>query len=146
MRKTLLLITLLGATTAFGLPVPKVIRARYAALTKACDKMDLDKFQSLFDKDYTSTDPEGKVVKRDEFLSMVKGMFSDAKSVRHTLRLPSSDRNRDMVDVKFDFHLYVKGAKGTTHIHEVGTDTWKLVGDTWLCVKTVETVFNVKTP
>jgi hypothetical protein len=112
----------------------------------AIDKLDFAKFSSFFAPEFVNVDPDGKETKREEFLAGVKPLFDGATSAKHRERLLSATKKDDEVAVMFDLTLDLKGPKGVTHVHEVGTDYWKKIGGKWLFVRTVDTKFEVKAP
>lgn len=149
--KKLLVITIVGvaASAAFAAPVPKAIKARYSRVESAMRKLDFKAFSEFFADDFTIVDPKGKSSTREEFLKEVEGMFEGSSKANPEVKLISSTTHGEMVDVRFDFTLNLVGKgknTGTTVMHEVGTDTWKMVGKQWMFVKTVDTKMDVTMP
>ena len=138
-------IVLFSTSLSFADTVPKGIQTRYGTLQKTITALNFKAFSDFFAPEFVSVDPSGKSVKRDEFLSQIKPLFDGAKKAAPLEKLLSSTTRNGVVDVKFDFVLKLTGKKEITTVHEVGTDSWKLVGHKWLLVKTVDTVFDVKT-
>lgn len=126
--------------------VPKAIKARYSSMEAVMRKLDFTTFQTYFAPDFSITDPEGKISNRDQFFGMVKPMFDNATKATAVVKFTDSKSHDGLVDVSFDFSLKLMGKGGTTAIHEVGTDTWKQIGTTWVMVKTVDTKFDVTMP
>ena len=137
---------ILVASSAFAGPVPKAIKARYSSLEKVMKKLDFKAFSAYFADEFTTIDPKGKSTTRDQFLTDVKPMFENAKKATVHVKLISATKHDGMVDVKFDFKMSLTGKSGTTTMHEVGTDTWKMVGTQWLFVKTVDTKMDMMMP
>lgn len=151
MKMKLMVVTLVGiaVSAAFAAPVPKAIKARYVKLESVMRKMDNDAFAAFFADDFTSVDPKGKSSTKADLMSQVKGMFDGSSKAIPMVKLLSSTTHGGMVDVKFDFTLKLVGkAKnaGTTVMHEIGTDTWKMVGKQWVFIKTVDTMMDVMAP
>ncbi|MEI8281961.1 MAG: nuclear transport factor 2 family protein [Armatimonadota bacterium] len=138
-----------SSVAAFAAPVPNAIKARYKELVGVIRKLDFPAFSAFFADDFTTVDPKGKSVTRAEMMKELKGMFDSSSKAVPKETLLSAKSHDGMVDVKFDFTLAMTGKgkhPGVTKIHEVGTDTWKMVGKKWVFIKTVDTKFDVVMP
>ena len=127
-------------------PVPKDIKSRYESVKKAISALDFKAFSNFFAPEFVTIDPKGKSSTKAEFLAEVKPFFTTSKSANAKEKLISSTTKNGIVNVKFDMVLSLKGKDGTTVIHEVGTDSWKMVSGKWLMVKTVDTKFDIQMP
>lgn len=137
-------LTLIATSLAFADAVPKGIKTRYGTLQKTMVAINFKAFSDFFAPEYVSVDPTGKSTKRNEFLAPIKPLFDGALKAEAPVKLISSTSRNGVVNVQFDLVLKLTGKNGTTTIHEVGVDSWKLVGRKWLMVKTVQTKFDVK--
>ena len=137
---------LAAVNTAFAGPVPKEIKSRYAQLHTVIRTLNFDQFKGFFADDFVNIDPAGKSANRSEFLAGVKPLFDANKSGTVSEKLISANKHDSMVDVATDLLVKLKGSTGTTVIHEVCTDTWKMVGKQWVMVKTVDSKFDVTMP
>ncbi|MEI7985482.1 MAG: nuclear transport factor 2 family protein [Armatimonadota bacterium] len=135
---------IIASSLSFAEGVPKVIQTRYVALQKAMSALNTKAFADFFAPDFIVVDPSGKPTKRDDFLGQVVPMIKNSMKAEPVMKHLGSTTRSGIVDVKFDFILKLTGKNGTTTIHEVGVDSWKLVGRKWLMVKTVQTKFDVK--
>jgi hypothetical protein len=108
--------------------------------------LNFAKFEGFFGKDFVNVDPSGKSADRKEFMAGVKPLFAANKSATVTEKFLSSKKHDGMVDVGTDLVVNLKGAGGTTVVHEVCVDTWKMVGKQWVMVKTVDSKFDVTMP
>ncbi len=138
-------LALIATSLSFADAVPKGIQTRYGTLQKTIAALNFKAFSDFFAPEFVSVDPTGKSVKRDEFLSQIKPLFDGAIKAAPLEKLLSSTTRNGVVDVKFDFVLKLTSKKEITTVHEVGTDSWKLVGHKWLLVKTVDSKFDVVT-
>ena len=144
-RKTLWIPIALLAVVASAAEVPKEWKTRYNSLLKTMRSKDLNSFEKSFADGFVCVDDKGKETSRDEFVKMVEGMFADAGKVTASVKLGDVKATGDTADVTFDFHLHIKHVKGgSTDIHEVGTDSWKKDGGTWMVVKTVDKSMTMK--
>ena len=148
MKNKIAMIALAGLTASVALagPMPKAIKARYMTLHTVIRHVDFKAFQGFFAEDFTSIDPSGKSTNRTEFLAAVKPLFDSATKSTLTEKFLDSKSHDGLVDVKTDLVVNLMGRAGTTKVHEVCTDTWKMVGKQWLMVKTVDTKFEVTMP
>ncbi len=126
--------------------VPKEIKARYAELDKVMRKLDFKGFQSFFSKDFVNVDPAGKSVSYNEFMDMVKPMFTGSTKGEPSEKLKSAKVHDGQIDVSFDFIFKLTGKSGAQTIHEVGVDCWKKVNGKYVMIKTVDTKFDVIAP
>lgn len=147
MKKGLLIpIICLISTTAFADAVPKGIQTRYETLKKTIVALDFKAFSDFFAPNFVNINPDGKSTSRAELLGEIKQMFAGSTKAEPVEKLFSSTTKNGVIDVKFDLLLKLTGKDGVTVLHEVGTDSWKLVNHKWLMIKTVETKFSVKMP
>ena len=148
MKNKIAIVALAGLSTSFAFagPVPKAIKARYMTLQTAIRQVNFKAFQGFFAEDFTSVDPSGKSANRTEFLAGVKPLFDSSTKSTLTEKFLDSKTHDGLVDVKTDLVVNLVGKMGTTKVHEVCTDTWKVVGKQWLMVKTVDTKFDVVMP
>lgn len=117
---------------------------RYAALSKVLEKKDVKAFKANFSPDFVSVGPDKKTTSGEDFFREVEGMFTGVDKVSSMIKLKSTKKSGDKVMVMFDFRLNLTAGKKTTHVHEVGTDTWQMINGKWLMVKTVDAAFTVK--
>jgi hypothetical protein len=141
-----LALSLFATSMCFANSVPKGIHARYEVLKKAINILDFKAFSEFFSEDFAMVDPKGASTNRADFLAGIKPMFESNTKAMASEKLISATTHEGIVDVKFDFHLKLMGKGGTTTIHEVGVDSWKMVGKKWLLVKTVDTKFDIVVP
>lgn len=119
--------------------------ARYRVLQAQMNAKDVTAFESGFHESFVYVDAKKKRMNRDQFFKMVEGMFASADKVSAKIKVLSVKNRGPYADVKFDFRAeFAHKPSGATTLHEVGTDTWKNFGGKWLCVKTVDRVFTMK--
>ena len=148
MKKRTVLVVLAGLSSSFSFagPVPKAIHARYMTLHTVLQHVNFKAFQSFFAEDFTSIDPSGKLANRTEFLAGVKPLFDSSAKASVSEKFLDSKTHDGLVDVKTDLVVNFMGKGGTTTVHEVCIDTWKMVGKQWLLVKTVDSKFDITMP
>lgn len=135
---------LIVAGAAIAGPVPKAIRAQYAGMVKAMRAKDSAAFKSFFAEEFVSIGPDKKSLKREEFYKLLDKMFDKASKVEANLKLISSKKRGEEVDVKVELRGTIyRTPIGTTKYHEICVDTWRKVNGKWLTVKTVDSVFDV---
>ena len=135
-----------AAMVASADAVPKEIKGRYTLLHTVIRTLNFEQFKGFFASDFVNVDASGKSANLKEFLAGVKPLFDANKSATVSEKLFSATKHDGMVDVATDLVVKLKGTAGTTTVHEVCTDTWKMVGKTWVMVKTVDTKFDVTMP
>lgn len=145
-RSALLLGIFVIASNSFGAAVPGPIKAAYNRVDQVVRKLDFKRFKAMFADNFTTTDPAGKTLGRDEFLGMVEPLFKGNKSATSIHKFSGAKIHDGAVDVSFDMHVTLTGKGGKTAVHEIGVDTWKKVNGKWLMVKTVDKVFTIEGP
>ncbi len=136
-----------SAVATFAASVPKEIQSRYTHLHTVIRTLNFAKFEGFFAEDFVNVDPAGKSANRKEFLAGVKPLFAGNKSATVTEKFLSAKKHDGMVDVGTDLVVKLKGHTGAiTVVHEICTDTWKMIGKQWVMVKTVDTKFDVTMP
>lgn len=147
MKKILTTLSLAAlASMLFAGPLPKALKARYDGIESAMKMRDAKTFSSFLANDFMMVDPKGKTSTKAEFIAQITPMFKSATKVMPMVKFLGTKSHDGMIDVMFDFHLSLMSKAGTTHIHEVGTDTWKMVAGKWLMIKTVDKTFEIKMP
>ena len=139
-------LALATAGAVFAGPVPKEIKSRYTSLHTVIRTLKFEQFEGYFADDFVNIDPAGKSSNRAEFLAGVKPLFKANKSATVSEKLISGKKHDGLVDVATDLVVKLKGSGGTTVVHEVCIDTWKMVRKQWVMVKTVDTKFDVMMP
>ena len=133
-------------TAASAEPVPPPIQAHYSEMVKRFEQGNLKAFGAFYSADYVSVDPSGKSSSRSQYLSGIGGLLKGAKKTVAKIVCKSATRQGGIVNVSFDATGRMTGSNGVTTFHEVGVDSWKKIGKTWLQIKTVDTKFDVVSP
>ena len=127
-------------------PIPPTLQARYSALIRAIEKNDLKTYDAFYSADYVSIDPSGKSMSRAEYMAGIRDLMKGAKKTVIKIRYKGATTHDGIVDVAFDVTGKVASSTGVTTFHEIGVDSWKKVGKTWMEIKTVDKVFDVVAP
>lgn len=127
-------------------PIPPALQSRYIKLIAAFEKCDLKAYDAFYSKDYISVDPAGKTENRKEYMAGMNELMKGAKKAAIKIRYTGASTRKGVVDVSFDCTGKIISLIGTTTFHEIGTDSWKKVGKIWMEIKTVDKVFDVKSP
>ena len=131
-------------STAQAKPIPPAIQARYDTLIAALKKFDFKTYESVYAPEFVSVDPKGKVSKRAEALAGAREIMKGATSASFDLKFKDAKTLKNgIVEVAFDFKAKIQIPGGWKAIHEVGVDSWKKFGKTWMEVKTVDKVMEM---
>ena len=95
---------------------------------------------------YVSVDSAGKVTQREEYLAGIHDLMKGATKVIFNIAFKGTKTHNGIVEVAFDCSGKITTPAGVTTFHEIGTDSWKKTGKTWSEIKTVDKLFDVKTP
>ena len=76
-------LALVAVASSYASPVPKVIKARYAALNKVMTRCDFKAFDAFFGADFVNIDNKGQSTSRKDFMAMLKPMFESSKKEIH---------------------------------------------------------------
>ena len=127
-------------------PIPKAIKARYTKLIAIIHKNDMKAYDAFLPADYVSVDSTGKITHREEYLVGIHDLMKGATKVIFNITFKGSKTHNGIVDVAFDCTGKLTTPTGETTFHEVGTDSWKKTGKGWSEIKTVDKIFDVKSP
>jgi hypothetical protein len=139
-------LTLSLCSFAVAETLPAGLQARYAALISSLNSRDLKAYDKFYTADYISVDPSGKSVKRAEYMAGIADLMKGASKFTSGIKYAGVKSHNGIVEVSFDFTGKIVKPNGTITFHEVGMDSWKKVGKTWMEFKTVDKVMDVKGP
>ena len=125
---------------------PAGLQARYDALIASLRNRDLKAYDKFYTADYVSVDPSGKTVKRAEYMAGIGDLMKGAKKFTCGIKYVEVKSHNGIAEVSFDFTGKIVKPNGTITFHEVGTDSWKKVGKTWMEFKTVDKIMDVTLP
>jgi len=115
------------------------IQAAYDQFSAAFDAHDLDRFMSFFSSDYTSTDPKGKPVSRDQTIKQFKEKRDQILTMRCQYAIQNLSQTADGVLVEMKMHSDGTGQKRVMFMKVRGTftndtivrDLWVNTADGW---------------
>ena len=91
-------LALAAVASSFGSPVPKAIKARYAALNKTMTRCDFQAFQAFFSPGFVSIDNKGKSTSDKDFMAMLKPLFENStKGKPHEDLISATTKNGEIM-------------------------------------------------
>lgn len=142
LKRTLFLCVAVSASLASAGSDKTEWQNRYDTVLMQISKGNLKGYKASFAPGFIQVGPDGKKMTREQFLGMVEKDLMGAKSFVPKVMIKKINKRGSITDVSFDFTAVVTNDKGKFKVHEVGTDSWKMIGMKWMMVKTVDKSFS----
>jgi hypothetical protein len=114
---------------------------KYQEIGRMFDTKNANAFAATLDKNFVFIDDKRQRTSRAVFLGMEMGMLAQATSSHNVVKVTGIRYGKGHTDVSYDwrYRLGMKDAKGPYLLdgREIGTDSWRQSGKSWLCYKTV---------